>query len=100
MQDRELVSLSKYLTHIAASGVTFQTFEHKVCQLDVFLHPCVAHTPTELEEGRFSIGRCKCTWTFKFRVMTLIYLRDLFLQDLRAYSRGWKCIIATVYDTA
>jgi len=29
MQDRELVSLSKYLTHIAASGLGFQSFEHK-----------------------------------------------------------------------
>jgi len=29
MQDRELVSLSRYLTHIATSGTSFQTFEHK-----------------------------------------------------------------------
>jgi len=38
MQDRELISLSKYLTHIAASGVSFQTFEHKVCDLSAPQH--------------------------------------------------------------
>ena len=52
MQDRELVSLSKYLTHIAASGIGFQSFEHKVCDLSI-LHTCVPHISTRTGRESF-----------------------------------------------
>ena len=96
IQDRELVSLSKYLTHIATSGISFQTFEHKVCKFIYFYTYTSLIFSTELEESRFSIRRRKCTWTFRLHLITLILLHGLFLQDLR---RVCKCIIATVYNT-